>query len=189
MVTDQKRNQHGKLVFRYATDEDIEAISKLVNSAYRGESSRKGWTTEADFLAGQRTDIDEINELLHRPEGYILLSLRDNRLIASAYLQNSPEIAYIGMVAVQPTEQGNGIGRALLNEAERVIQTDWKREAIKISVITLREELILWYERLGYVRTGSYEDFPYGEERFGLPKRDDLRFEVLIKSIIEPNQI
>ncbi|MCW9024598.1 MAG: GNAT family N-acetyltransferase [Gammaproteobacteria bacterium] len=183
MMSAQASNQNEKLVYRFATNTDIKAISELINTAYRGDSSRQGWTTEADFLGGQRTDAEEIKELIQRPDGYILLCLRNNELIASAYLQYSSEIAYIGLVAVQPTEQGKGIGRTLLSKAERIIYCDWKLTAIKMSVITLREELICWYERLGYARTGSYEEFPYGEERFGLPKRDDLKFEVLIKAI------
>jgi ribosomal protein S18 acetylase RimI-like enzyme len=84
---------------------------------------------------------------------------------------------------VRPNLQGGGIGKAVLNEAERIARDEWKVPAMRMTVIDIRDELIAFYERRGYRRTGIKKPFPYGDERFGLPKRDDLRFEVLEKTL------
>jgi ribosomal protein S18 acetylase RimI-like enzyme len=89
------------------------------------------------------------------------------------------------MFAVAPDEQGSGLGKQLLAEAERVARDEWHCRAMRMTVIVQREELIAWYERRGYRRTGEYQPFPYGDERFGVPRRDDLRFEVLLKEFGE----
>jgi ribosomal protein S18 acetylase RimI-like enzyme len=87
------------------------------------------------------------------------------------------------MFSVRPEAQGNGTGRAVLAEAERIARDEWQCKAMRMSVIDVRDELIAWYERRGYRRTGEYRPFPYGDPRFGIPKRDDLRFEWLVKSL------
>jgi ribosomal protein S18 acetylase RimI-like enzyme len=87
------------------------------------------------------------------------------------------------MFAVRPGLQGGGIGRGVLAECERIARDEWGMPAMRMTVITQRGELIAWYERRGYRRTGESKPFPYGDERFGIPKRDDLRFEVLEKSL------
>jgi ribosomal protein S18 acetylase RimI-like enzyme len=87
------------------------------------------------------------------------------------------------MFSVRPNLQGHGIGRALLAEAERIARSDWNCREMQMTVISVRDDLILWYERHGYRRTGRYSPFPYGDERFGIPKRDDLRFELLVKAL------
>ena len=170
--------------FRLATREDIAAIVALVESAYRGDLSRKGWTTEADLLDGQRTDAASVGELLDKPGCCILLSVRGADLVACANIERrGSDVAYFGMFSVRPDQQGSGIGRAMLDEAERMARGDWKCREMQMTVISMRDELIAWYERRGYRRTGRYSPFPYGDERFGLPKRDDLRFELLVKSL------
>ena len=86
------------------------------------------------------------------------------------------------MFAVDPAEQaGSGLGKRVLAEAERIAREEWRCRAMRMTVIVQREELIAWYGRRGYRRTGDYQPFPYGDERFGIPRRDDLRFEVLLK--------
>jgi len=169
--------------FRLATPADVAVIVPLVESAYRGDVSRKGWTTEADLLDGQRTDPAGVAELITKPGSCILLADRDGALLACANLENRGDAGYFGMFSVRPDLQGAGIGRAMLAEAERLAREDWRCREMQMTVISVRDELIAWYERRGYRRTGIYSAFPYGDERFGIPKRDDLRFELLVKSL------
>ena len=174
----------GAMTFRSATHADVPAIVALVESAYRGDVSRNGWTTEADFLDGQRTDPASVDELVGRAGSRILLGERDGKLLVCAHIeQRGAKVAYFGMFSVSPGLQGAGVGRAMLAEAERIAKSDWKCTEMQMTVISVRDELIAWYERRGYRRTGIYSPFPYGDERFGIPKRDDLRFELLVKPL------
>jgi N-acetylglutamate synthase-like GNAT family acetyltransferase len=169
--------------FRTAAEADIPAIVALVESAYRGESGRRGWTTESDLLDGQRTDAADVADAIARPDSRVLLLERDGRLLACCHLERKGEAAYFGMFAVDPAQQTGGLGKRLLGEAERQASQDWGCRLMEMTVIVQRQELIAWYERRGYHRTGNYKPFPYGQERFGIPRRDDLRFEVLVKEL------
>ena len=169
--------------YRTASADDVRAIVALVQSAYRGEASRAGWTTEADLLDGQRTDADAVAALIHAPASRILLCEQDGALLASAHLEQQAAACHFGMFAVRPDRQGGGLGQAMLAEAERMAHDEWGCREMQMTVITLRTELIAWYERRGYRRTGVFKAFPYGDARFGMPKRADLRFEVLHKPL------
>src|SRR5579885_652199 len=169
--------------FRIATSNDIEAVVALTESAYRGEASRAGWTTEADFLDGQRTDREGVAEIVAKPGSRVLLAERMGELIACCHIEVQGAACYFGMFAVRPTRQGGGIGKQVLGEAERIAREEWRCARMEMTVISLREELIRWYERRGYRRTGIHKPFPYGDERFGIPKRADLRFELLVKPL------
>jgi GNAT superfamily N-acetyltransferase len=168
-------------VFRAAEAADIAAIVALVESAYRGESGLRGWTTESHLLDGRRTDAADVGALIGRPDSRLLLAECDGRLKASCHVERQGESGYFGMFAVDPGEQGGGLGKRVLAEAERIAREEWHCRAMRMTVIVQREELIAWYGRRGYWRTGEYQPFPYGDERFGIPRRDDLRFEVLLK--------
>lgn len=167
--------------FRAATADDVEAIVALVESAYRGDASRAGWTTEADLLDGRRTGADDVMAQITRPQSRILLAEVDGRLVACAHVAVEDGAGYFGMFSVKPTLQGGGLGKRVLAEAERIVREEYGQRLMRMTVIDVREELIAWYERRGYRRTGIKKPFPYGDERFGLPRRDDLRFEVLEK--------
>lgn len=169
------------LQFRPATPADVDAIVPLVESAYRGDVSRQGWTTEADFLDGRRTGPDDVLACLSRPRSVILLAERADEIVACAHVAEEDGSGYFGMFSVKPTLQGGGLGKQLLAEAERIVFVDWGLPAMRMTVIDIRDELIAFYERRGYRRTGIHKPFPYGDARFGLPKRGDLRFEVLEK--------
>ncbi|HVI26183.1 MAG TPA: GNAT family N-acetyltransferase [Xanthomonadaceae bacterium] len=176
------------LRFRRATEADIPAIVALVESAYRGDASRAGWTTEADLLDGRRTGADDVGECIRRPHSAVLLAEREEggdarELLACAHIAIEDGAGYFGMFSVRPALQGGGIGKALLAEAERLAREEWRLRVMRMTVIDLRDELIAFYERRGYRRTGITRPFPYGDERFGLPKRPDLRFEVLEKPL------
>ena len=171
------------LRFRTATPADLESIVVLVTSAYRGESSKAGWTTEADFLDGNRIDREVLAQDIVRPRSRVLIAERDGTMLACAHVCEEHGAGYFGMFSVQPTLQGGGVGKAVLAEAERIVREEWALPAMRMTVIDIREELIAFYERRGYARTGIKKPFPYGDERFGLPRRADLAFEVLCKRL------
>lgn len=173
------------LHFRAAAAADTDAIVHLVESAYRGDASRAGWTTEADFLDGRRTGTDDVAACLARPRSRILLAERDGVLLACAHVAEEDGCGYFGMFAVQPGLQGSGIGKQVLAECERIARDDWQLPAMRMTVIDIRDSLIAFYQRRGYRRTGIRKPFPYGDARFGLPLRDDLRFEILEKPLPE----
>lgn len=173
-------------VFRAATEGDIPALVLLIDSAYRGDASRAGWTTEADLLGGQRTDPEGVAAVVKDPDSLLLAVERAGELVACCQLERREGHAYFGMFAVRPPLQGGGLGRAVLAEAERTARDTWGAAEMHMTVITQRDDLIAWYERRGYVRTGRMSPFPYGDERFGLPQRDDLAFELLVKPLAPP---
>ncbi len=171
------------IVFRNALSTDTPAVVALVESAYRGDVSRKGWTTEADILDGQRTDPDEVSEIVNDSSARLILALSETELLGCVVLRDEGSSAYIGMLAIRPDCQASGVGRQLLEQAEHCARTTFSSTKTRMTVIIQREELIKWYERRGYRRTEHREPFPYGNPRFGLPKRPDLEFLVLEKQL------
>jgi len=169
--------------FRTATPADVPALVALVTSAYRGESSRTGWTTEADFLDGNRIDPEVLHADLARARSRVLVAEDGDGLVACAHVAEDEGVGYFGMFSVRPDLQGAGLGKRLLDEAERVARDEWRLPAMRMTVIDLRDALIAFYERRGYRRTGVFKPFPYGDARYGIPLRDDLRFEVLEKRL------
>jgi GNAT superfamily N-acetyltransferase len=174
------------LVVRRADEDDVDAILTLVESAYRGESSRAGWTTEADLLDGRRTDTEAVRAMVTGDTSMMLVAERASRgPVACCQLESrAGGVAYFGAFAVVPALQGGGVGGALLDAAERTAVQTWGVTTMEMTVIAQREDLIAWYLRRGYRRTGETRPFPYGDERFGLPRRDDLVFAVLTKPLV-----
>ncbi|MCE7031835.1 GNAT family N-acetyltransferase [Lysobacter sp. GX 14042] len=172
-----------ELRFRDATVADIPALLALVTSAYRGEDSRAGWTTEADLLEGNRIVPEVLRADITRARSRILLAERNGEALGCAHVAEEDGSGYFGMFAVSPRAQRAGIGDAILAEAERVARVDWRLPLMRMTVIDLRTELIAWYQRRGYRRTGEIRPFPATDPRFGVPLRDDLRFEVLEKPL------
>ncbi len=160
-------------------NEDIEELVKLVNSAYRGDSSKKGWTTEADLLDGIRTDASAIHSLISAP-GSVILVYKETVIKGCVYLHQQKAALYLGMLTVAPDQQANGIGKYLLQAAE-----GYAREhgctSIVMTVIDVRTELIHWYMRHGYKPTGETKPFP-DDPSFGIP-RQPLQFIVLRKEL------
>jgi ribosomal protein S18 acetylase RimI-like enzyme len=168
---------------RPATVDDAPALVSLVNSAYRGASGAAGWMTERDLLGGQRVDLEGMVETITTADSVILVHEEGGTPIACVLLERTGDDPYIGMLTVKPATQGSGLGGRLLETAERWLVEHWRARSAHMTVIMQRTELIAWYERRGYVRTGQRKPFPYGNERFGLPLRDDLEFEVLRKAL------
>ncbi|MEU7721279.1 GNAT family N-acetyltransferase [Streptomyces tibetensis] len=171
------------LTFRDATAADVDELVALIESAYRGDDSRAGWTTEADILEGQRTDPEGVLAVVKSPDSRLLTVERDGRIVACCQLEHRGESAYFGMFAVSPLLQGAGLGKLIIAEAERQAREDWGVKEMQMTVISVRDDLIAWYERRGYRRTGRMTPFPYGDERFGIPQRDGLQFELLVKEL------
>lgn len=161
--------------------DDIDELVILVNSAYRGESSKKGWTTEADLLGGIRTDRYAIEGLLQKP-GTIILTAMDetNQMAGCVYLQQQGRQLYLGMLTVAPDIQAKGIGKKLLLAAENYA-IEINCSSIIMSVIDIRYELIDWYKRKGYQSTGETKPFP-ADPAFGIQKQP-LQFIVLEKKL------
>lgn len=169
-----------------AGPDELVAVSALVNSAYRGESSRQGWTTEADYLGGQRTDPETLaRDLAANPQA-ALLTLReapDGELLGCAWLEPAgPGVWYVGMVTVRPDLQDRGLGRRILDGAEAFARARGAAR-LRMTVVSIRDSLIAWYGRRGYAPTGETRPFPYDDERFGRPLREDLAFVVLEKPL------
>lgn len=169
--------------FRDAVEADIPGLVALVTSAYRGDASRAGWTTEADLLEGNRIDPEVLRSDISRRGSRVLLAERDSLMLGCAHVSVEDGAGYFGMFSIRPDLQGAGLGKRLLAEAERVVRDEWNLPAMRMTVIDVREELIAFYERRGYRRTGIKKPFPATDPRFGIPKRDDLRFEVLEKAL------
>jgi len=172
-----------ELQYRPALPDDVTRVVALVESAYRGDVSRVGWTTEADILDGQRTDSEEVMSLVQDPKARLLLAYDGQQLVGCVLVRDEGAAAYIGMLAIRPDQQARGVGRRLLAQAEETGRLLFAAKHARMTVIVQREELIQWYERRGYHRTSRREPFPYGNPRFGLPRRPDLQFLVLEKAL------
>jgi ribosomal protein S18 acetylase RimI-like enzyme len=172
------------LTFRFAGERDVAEIVALTESAYRGDSSRAGWTTEADLLDGRRTDAEAVSAIVRSQDRGILVAEADGRLVGCCQLERRPEsVAYFGLFSVRPGRQGQGWGSEILAEAEHVARAEWGATTMELRVLAQRLELIAWYERRGYRRTGESTPFPYENARFGIPKRPDLSFVALSKPL------
>ncbi len=177
------------LTLRPATAADLAAIVALMNSAFRGVGPNAGWNSEAAYIDGDRTSEQHLREeLAARPESLLLVAEQttEQRLFGCVSLDPvSPETWYLGSLTVDPGLQNSGIGRDLLAAAEDLARARNARH-LRMKVVNVRDTLIAWYERRGYHRTGETYPFPYGDTRFGTPRRDDLCFVVLEKSLTAP---
>ncbi|WP_417620738.1 GNAT family N-acetyltransferase [Parasphingorhabdus sp.] len=163
---------------------DIAALHPLIESAYRGESARRGWTHEADLLDGQRTDPEALREIILADNQVILLARDEENIAGCVQLTRLVNrLAYLGLLTVDPDRQASGLGRQLLVQSERFVREQWQAAAIEMTVIRQRTDLIAYYERRGYMRTGEHRPFPHGDPRFGLPKSTELEFAVLRKPV------
>jgi ribosomal protein S18 acetylase RimI-like enzyme len=165
-----------------AEEKDIPSLVALMDSAYRGENSKQGWTSEADlFIGNRRTDEATLTNLVKKPGAIFLKYLNEKGVIdGCVFLHKKDAKIYLGMFSVSPTAQGKGIGKKLLMAAEEYAKSQ-NCTSIYMTVITVREELIAWYEKYGYLKTGRVLPFPV-DERFGIPTQP-LKMLVLEKAI------
>lgn len=172
------------LVFRKAELHDVEPLVAFINAAYRGDTSRQGWTTEADLLDGLRTSHEEIHSRITSDASFILLCLQGSQLVGCVCVERQAEQASIGMFAVNPVLQGQGIGKQLLKAAEQAAQQAWAVTRLVMTVIPLRSELIAFYQRRGYRRTGVLKPFPVNPALW-TPKVSGLQLELLEKLLVD----
>ncbi|KYK57349.1 putative acetyltransferase protein [Drechmeria coniospora] len=176
--------QKTRLAIRAATTADAAAVLGLIRSAYRGESSRAGWTTEADLVADDRIDEAGLLSKIEHPQGVIFVAHDDGGRLAGCcelVRLEKGDSAYFGLFAVDPTRQAGGIGRSILAHAEGEAKAVWGVGRIELRVIWTRSELIDWYVRRGYLDTGRTEPFPYEDLVNGKALRNDLHFAILEK--------
>lgn len=171
-------------VFRPAAPDDVPALWALIESAYRGDSAKAGWTHEADLLGGQRTDEAELRDILADASRIILLAEVDGALTGCVQVADQGQgLAYLGLLTVDPARQAGGLGRLLIDAAEAEAAARFAATRMEMTVIRQRAELIAWYERRGYRLTGENRPFPLDDPRFGLPRTRDLAFVVLEKTL------
>ena len=174
------------MVLQVAAEADLGEIVDLANRAYRGTGASVGWTVETDFIEGERTSVELLREELAAHPDALILTWRDQRdgsLLGSVWLEPLEDpVWYLGLLNVRPELQGRQLGRRLLAAAEAAAKERGARR-IRIFVLNVRDTLIAWYERRGYVLTGETKPFPYGDERVGRPLRDDLGLVMLEKAV------
>jgi GNAT superfamily N-acetyltransferase len=176
------------MLLRPALESEYAAVVELVNRAYRGsgDDTVASWNIETGIVGGQRLDESLLREELATKPGALMLTCRDEAdgpLLGSVWLQPKQDgVWYLGLLTVRPDLQNRQMGRTLLAAAE-----DYARQhgasRIRLTVLNVRDTLIAWYGRRGYFATGETEPFPYGDERFGKPLRDDLHFVAFEKDI------
>lgn len=174
------------MIFAPAVPSEFPAIVTLVNSAYRGQGAQAGWTTEAGYIDGQRIDLESLKSDLAEAPDAVLLTLRDEEdgpLLGCVWIEpdgDHPDARYLGMLTIRPDLQDRQLGRALLAHGE-AYAAGLGAKRVRMTVVHLRDTLIAWYQRRGYVLTGETKPFPVGE-RFGKPQRE-LSFVVLEKAL------
>lgn len=167
------------LTIRPATLDDVPALADLVERAYRGEESRAGWTSEVDVIGGRRTDEAQLRALVAAPDGTVLVGEQDGRIVATCQVQrHGPGIAYFGTFAVEPTIQGNGLGRRMLTAAADHARDAFDATELEITVVAQQSALIAWYGRLGFVPTGETRPFPSDPDG-ATPLVPDVHFVVM----------
>lgn len=170
------------ITFKTAHPEDFQTISDLVNSAYRGDGSKQGWTTEADYIGGTRTTPELILAMLSTPRAQIELAFNESdNLIGCVYINREGTTRlYFGMLTTSPLYQGKGLGKKMISHVEGIAKKESFIE-LKITVLNVRAELIEFYERRGFKATGEFEKFPDNDPAFGIPKVPGLKLLEFIK--------
>jgi GNAT superfamily N-acetyltransferase len=169
---------------RLALSADIPALHALVESAYRGDSARRGWTHEADLLGGQRIDVEMLGAIINDPDQQILVAADGTGIVGCVQIARKGHgTSYLGLLSVDPLRQAGGLGKQLIAAAERAAVTCFGARVMEMTVIGRRSELVAYYQRRGYSLTGEERPFPIGDVRFGLPKTGDLTFVVLAKNL------
>jgi GNAT superfamily N-acetyltransferase len=170
------------IILNTAKTSDAEPIAALVNSVYRGENAKKGWTTEADILSGIRITPEKVKEIIERSTDVIINALIEDELIGCVHLENKGKFSLLGLLSVDVNYQSKGIGKILINECERYTKEVMGLDEIRMKVISIRSELIEYYKRRDYILTGKREDFVPGDDTFGETKQK-LYFDILSKRL------
>jgi predicted N-acetyltransferase YhbS len=172
-----------QLKFTFAEEKQSKEITSLVNSVYRGENSKRGWTTEADILGGIRISEEKVREIIGLENNVILLASLDDKIIACVHLEKKGNICWLGMLSVDVDFQTFRLGKMMIEKSEAFANETFNSTVMKMKVIGVRAELIEYYERRGYSLTGEREDFLTAEDTFGEPNTQNLYFEILSKNL------
>ena len=167
-----------KLILEVASEERISDICDLVNVAYRGDS---GWTKETDLVSGDRSSVEDIHKYLLDPNAHLLVAIKGNEILSCVCIEKNGDHAYIGLFAVHPDLQGKGVGKEILYQAEKYASKILQARKYVMVVVSQRNELISYYERRGYARTGRIQDYPV-HLNVGVPVKSGLTIEYLEKS-------
>lgn len=174
------REHMGIETFRTASTLDSEVIAQLVNKAYRPESGASGWTHESGLVSGNRTNASNVAEIISKPDSVVLVGLKDAEIAACVNVEKHCSSSHVGMLAVNPTLQGVGAGKQMLAHAEKYARENFASEKFIVVVLSSRSELVSFYLRRGYRKTGSIMDYPLSAGA-GTPKHADLKIEVMEK--------
>jgi ribosomal protein S18 acetylase RimI-like enzyme len=168
---------------RPARPADAGALVELIRSAYRGDTSRAGWTSEADLVEGERISAGQVRAMIERSGSLMLIAETEAGIVACCQLENlGAGLTYFGTFAVSPQQQGAGLGRQLMAEAELQAVATFAARRLEMTVLAQQDKLISYYERRGFRRTGETRPFP-ADPRYARPLRDDLYFVVLVKDL------
>jgi len=193
IITGATGRKASKTKVRIASYTDVDRLVLLVNGTYRGESGSRGWTTEAEFISGQRVDREMVAELLNAPNSFIFVvddeSHAETSIIGCIHTRvdskKSEDVrAHFGLLTVSVEWQNQGVGDQLLASAETFVRERFSANEMSMFVISIRYSLIAWYVRRGYKLIGDKVPFPYGQPRFGIPLREDLEFVVMSKQLL-----
>lgn len=169
-------------MFRNATPADIPAITRLINLSYRGAASDRAWTHEGSLFAENRTSEAEVEAMLSTPGSRFLLGFEGDALVCSTLLKLGGDNAYLGLLAVEPSLQGGGIGRRVLEECERLAREAGLRRMTMMVISSHRPELVAYYQRRGYRLTGRLGEFSRPAVR-ELAARSGMRLEWMEKAL------
>lgn len=169
-------------VFRTANKLDAEAIARLVNQAYQPKADAAGWTHEADLVDGGRTSVRQVAEIIAAPDSLMLVGLKGLEVVACVHVEREGKHCHIGMFAVNPALQGAGVGKQLLAYAEEQASLVFGAQKLVMFVLAARTELIAYYLRRGYQKTGVALDYTQLADA-GKPKLAGLKVEVLEKQL------
>jgi ribosomal protein S18 acetylase RimI-like enzyme len=147
--------------FDFATLADVPRLAALIERAYRGPEAARGWTNESELLAGPRSSPEEIDGLIREAEARFVTARSGDLLVACALIKREDPGAYFGMFAIDPDAQGGGLGKLMMSRCEDAARELWGAKYLRLQVISLRDKLIEWYERRGFVQTGEHEPFPF----------------------------
>lgn len=158
----------------FAGPADASRVSDLIERAYRGDSAARGWTNESQILTGSRSSPSEVVALIADPNSRFVVAFSGEKLVGCALIRKYLNGAYFGMFAIDPDRQGDGLGKLVMTAAEAAARKLWASPIMKLTVISLRDELIAWYERRGYRKTGEREPFPFDRATGALRTDFDL---------------
>jgi len=133
------------LHIRPASPADRPRLIPVINAAFAIET----------FLEGTRTDDERLAAMMQKGE-ILLVEDSSGQILACIYAETHGTRGYLGMLAVNPARQRSGLGKRLLSAAEDHFRAKGC-EAVDISVLSLRPELLPIYRRLGFSETGTEE--------------------------------